>query len=339
MPSATSYYSQKTVTTKTTTTKNLPKYEIRLQQQKGVTAPIPEPRSLKTASAHYDSSSSRGAADNQTVVFDTLRALAKDCNETAEILRSRSSSRSNLVDDGRQSRLIYNLRQEETRTVSPRPTNTDLVSECYEKAATRTPRRSASPALPVQADQYAYRASKHMIESEKALPTTQPKPRPLQQEIEYTLRLESPIQRCETPTEFSPRQKYTLHDRTPSLEKVCHDFNLDAPRPRSTSRPRSETPTSRRMIVLDHDKETEAPICAACNHHIYGPCITALAPNSKRGAQKYHPHHFVCSYCLKPLNLKGTYREQDSKPYCHECFYRLFSGHVYVTENKISLDV
>ena len=29
------------------------------------------------------------------------------------------------------------------------------------------------------------------------------------------------------------------------------------------------------------------------------------------------------SFCLKQLN-KGTFKEQGEKPYCHECFDRLF---------------
>lgn len=39
--------------------------------------------------------------------------------------------------------------------------------------------------------------------------------------------------------------------------------------------------------------------------------------------KKFHPEHFVCSYCLKQLK-KGTFKEQGDKPYCHGCFERLF---------------
>lgn len=42
----------------------------------------------------------------------------------------------------------------------------------------------------------------------------------------------------------------------------------------------------------------DLPICAFCNEYVEGPCITALAPNSYR-AQKFHPHHFMCTYCQK----------------------------------------
>ncbi len=58
------------------------------------------------------------------------------------------------------------------------------------------------------------------------------------------------------------------------------------------------------------------PICAACSKAIQGRCITAMM-------RKFHPEHFVCSYCLKVLN-KGTFKEREDKPYCQECFYRLF---------------
>ena len=47
-----------------------------------------------------------------------------------------------------------------------------------------------------------------------------------------------------------------------------------------------------------------------------GRCITAMF-------RKFHPEHFVCSYCLKQLK-KGTFKEQADKPYCHGCFDRLF---------------
>ena len=47
-----------------------------------------------------------------------------------------------------------------------------------------------------------------------------------------------------------------------------------------------------------------------------GRCITAMH-------RKFHPEHFVCSYCLKQLN-SGTFKEASEKPYCRECFIRLY---------------
>ncbi len=57
-------------------------------------------------------------------------------------------------------------------------------------------------------------------------------------------------------------------------------------------------------------------LCAGCNKVISGRCVTAMF-------RKFHPEHFVCSFCLKQLN-KGTFKVNDDKPYCHECYDRLF---------------
>ncbi|KAG8146186.1 hypothetical protein E2320_012560 [Naja naja] len=53
-----------------------------------------------------------------------------------------------------------------------------------------------------------------------------------------------------------------------------------------------------------------------CQKPITGRCITAMA-------KKFHPEHFVCAFCLKQLN-KGTFKEQNDKPYCQNCFLKLF---------------
>ena len=34
-------------------------------------------------------------------------------------------------------------------------------------------------------------------------------------------------------------------------------------------------------------------------------------------------YEILFSFCLKQLN-KGTFKEQGDKPYCHDCFDRLF---------------
>ncbi|KPM03874.1 paxillin-like protein, partial [Sarcoptes scabiei] len=64
-----------------------------------------------------------------------------------------------------------------------------------------------------------------------------------------------------------------------------------------------------------HDKRNN--LCASCRQPINGRCITAMF-------QKYHPEHFICSFCLKQLN-KGTFKKHNEKPYCHSCFDRLFA--------------
>lgn len=66
-----------------------------------------------------------------------------------------------------------------------------------------------------------------------------------------------------------------------------------------------------------HYHAKRGSLCAGCSKPITGRCITAMF-------RKFHPEHFVCAFCLKQLN-KGTFKEQNDKPYCHGCFEKLFS--------------
>ncbi|XP_044529777.1 paxillin [Gracilinanus agilis] len=65
-----------------------------------------------------------------------------------------------------------------------------------------------------------------------------------------------------------------------------------------------------------HYHERRGSLCSGCQKPITGRCITAMA-------KKFHPEHFVCAFCLKQLN-KGTFKEQNDKPYCQKCFTKLF---------------
>ncbi|KAI0216929.1 Paxillin [Lamellibrachia satsuma] len=65
-----------------------------------------------------------------------------------------------------------------------------------------------------------------------------------------------------------------------------------------------------------HYHARRGSLCAGCHKPITGRCITAMY-------KKFHPEHFVCAFCLKQLN-KGTFKEQNDKPYCHPCFVKLF---------------
>ncbi|XP_070571983.1 paxillin-like [Ptychodera flava] len=65
-----------------------------------------------------------------------------------------------------------------------------------------------------------------------------------------------------------------------------------------------------------HYHAIRGSLCSGCNKPITGRCITAMH-------KKFHPEHFVCAFCLKQLN-KGTFKEQNDKPYCHPCFVKLF---------------
>ncbi|XP_010879643.1 paxillin isoform X1 [Esox lucius] len=66
-----------------------------------------------------------------------------------------------------------------------------------------------------------------------------------------------------------------------------------------------------------HYHERRGSLCSGCQKPITGRCITAMA-------KKFHPEHFVCAFCLKQLN-KGTFKEQNDKPYCQGCYVKLFS--------------
>lgn len=67
----------------------------------------------------------------------------------------------------------------------------------------------------------------------------------------------------------------------------------------------------------DHYHKRRGSLCSGCQKPITGRCITAMG-------KKFHPEHFVCAFCLKQLN-KGTFKEQNDKPYCNGCFVKLFS--------------
>lgn len=66
-----------------------------------------------------------------------------------------------------------------------------------------------------------------------------------------------------------------------------------------------------------HFHARRGSLCVTCNQPVTGRCVTAMY-------RKYHPEHFVCTYCQRQLN-KGTFKEQNGKPYCQQCFGRLFS--------------
>ncbi|RNA08466.1 paxillin isoform X2 [Brachionus plicatilis] len=65
-----------------------------------------------------------------------------------------------------------------------------------------------------------------------------------------------------------------------------------------------------------HYHQKRGSLCSTCQAPINGRCITALN-------KKFHPEHFTCSYCLKQLS-KGTFRENNERPFCHQCYKKLF---------------
>jgi hypothetical protein len=56
--------------------------------------------------------------------------------------------------------------------------------------------------------------------------------------------------------------------------------------------------------------------CAGCGELITGEYLTALD-------KKWHPHHFVCTKCRKPIVSK-SYPVKDGKPYCASCYQDTF---------------
>lgn len=70
-----------------------------------------------------------------------------------------------------------------------------------------------------------------------------------------------------------------------------------------------------------HYHAIRGSLCAGCQKPITSRCISAMG-------KKFHQEHFVCAFCLKQLN-KGTFKEQNDKPYCHQCFMKLFAKNVH----------
>ncbi|VDL92309.1 unnamed protein product [Schistocephalus solidus] len=71
------------------------------------------------------------------------------------------------------------------------------------------------------------------------------------------------------------------------------------------------------LYCESHQQNFTSLICASCSQPIAGRCINAMG-------KRFHLQHFVCTYCLRPLNT-GTFKERASKPYCSACFRQLFS--------------
>ncbi|KAM9223683.1 leupaxin [Leptosomus discolor] len=65
-----------------------------------------------------------------------------------------------------------------------------------------------------------------------------------------------------------------------------------------------------------HFHQRQGSICHDCGRPVTGRCVTAAG-------HKYHPEHFICTYCLGQLQ-KGTFRERGNKMYCQACHDKLF---------------
>lgn len=67
-----------------------------------------------------------------------------------------------------------------------------------------------------------------------------------------------------------------------------------------------------------HYQEKEGLLCEYCKKPVEKRYISALN-------KKWHPNHFFCNYCKKVLYSESTgFKEHDKKPYCSDCFIRLY---------------
>jgi len=57
--------------------------------------------------------------------------------------------------------------------------------------------------------------------------------------------------------------------------------------------------------------------CASCNQYIDGEYISTSGKN-------WHPEHFCCNECNKPLGGSGGFKEKDDKVYCIDDYQKLF---------------
>lgn len=65
-----------------------------------------------------------------------------------------------------------------------------------------------------------------------------------------------------------------------------------------------------------HYHQQTGSLCAGCGKAVTGRVINALD-------KKWHPEHFVCSFCMSPL-AGGAFTEHSGKAYCKECHGKLF---------------
>lgn len=57
------------------------------------------------------------------------------------------------------------------------------------------------------------------------------------------------------------------------------------------------------------------PVCGTCNKEIEGTSLNALG-------KTYHPEHFVCTTCKKPISDK--FQTSNDEPYCSDCYEKEF---------------
>jgi len=279
-----------------------------------------------------ESRSSRVSApgEHAEVVHSTLHALVDDVNKTTELIRQRREQQ--LLDKKTfQTEEVHGRisvePQEDWLTLRLKSVSTEDMRK--ELGKVKEDQRQHAVVDTLAALVYDVNATAEVLRRGSL---KRKKPR-VKEEVEYRLRL--------TP---APDDEALYHHEEPPpqpaddymMEHVKKDYGVELSESQTSSlkrRARRST-TPRRTINIDSPPPSDhIPICAYCSEEIDGAILTALAPNSDR-AQKFHPHHFMCCYCQKALNLRGTYREHIRRPYCHECFYKLYNGLLYEPDNN-----
>uniref|UniRef100_A0A7E4ZSF3 LIM zinc-binding domain-containing protein n=1 Tax=Panagrellus redivivus TaxID=6233 RepID=A0A7E4ZSF3_PANRE len=280
-----------------------------------------------------ESRASRGSgissADHAEVVHTTLNALVDDVNKTTELIRRRQKE---MIIERRtfQSEMEVNGRisvepSEDWLNLRLKSVSTDDMKK--ELGKIKEHQRSDVVGDTLAALVYDVNATAEVLRR-GSLKKKRDGKRVKHEEVEYRLRL-TPGPDDEI---LAPQEEEILppHDSKFTVEQVNRNYGVDISESQMSSlkrRARSTTPR-RTLQIGGSPPPGAAPICAYCSEEIEGPTLTALAPNAER-AQKFHPYHFMCCYCQKALNLRGTFREHERKPYCHECFYKLYNGLLY----------
>uniref|UniRef100_A0A0N5AP97 LIM zinc-binding domain-containing protein n=1 Tax=Syphacia muris TaxID=451379 RepID=A0A0N5AP97_9BILA len=281
-----------------------------------------EQRSDSRASSRYVPLNHAG------VVTDTLDTVVDGVNATTELIRRKYNENLN-------ERRAFQTEMEINGRISVQPNDADRLTrlqavstEDIQKELNKIKDHQKQNAVKDTLAALVY----DIDATAEVLRRKQQKPN---EEVEYKLRITPEVDTLETvPKSPKPRHDQSNDDNF-TLEHVSKDYGVEVSESQTNSlkkRSRSETP--RRTINVElSPPPSSLPICAYCSEEIEGPIITALAPNSYT-SQKFHPNHFMCTYCQKALNLRGTYREHERKPYCHECFYRLYNGLIYAPDIK-----
>ncbi|KAI6208319.1 LIM domain protein [Aphelenchoides besseyi] len=269
--------------------------------------------------------------EHADAVQNTLKALEEDVHKTTELIRRRHEEQllekrtfqSEMMVDGRisidPSDDWLNLRLKSVST-------DDLKNEL---GRLKGDQRQNAVVDTLAALVYDVNATAEVLRR-GSMKRKKPK---VTEEVEYRLRL-TPAPDDDTlyhHEDYPPEET----DEPFTVEHVKKDYGVELTESQSSSlKRRARSTTPRRVINIEGSPPPGAPaICAYCNEEIDGATLTALAPNAEK-AQKFHPHHFMCCYCQKALNLRGTFRENNRRPYCHECFYKLYNGLLYEPDNN-----